>query len=402
MVRSMTPFRQRGALALLACSAALPSLSERPGAARLRSTADTTLVLSGGEFLDVRAGALRPNGAIVVRGGTIVAIHRPGGAWRPPPDARVLSLEGRTILPGLIDAHAHLTIAGAPAENAAATLQAGFTTVVDLGSANGAGIRLRNEIAAGRVPGPRVIAAGSWIGAKGGVCEFGGATVGSAEAARARARADLDAGADLLKVCVTGWPAEAIAAPDSVQLKDSLLSVVAATAAAAGRPLYAHAIGRAGALLAADRHARALAHTPIVDSAGAARLKQSGIYVISTLATLTAGEAADRVRRSFLALHRAGVPVVFGTDAGVLPHGANARELVALTDAGLSPLEALRAATVNAAALLRSSRIGEIAVGGAADLVVVTGRPLRDLRILERPELVVQGGRAVRPTQRRS
>jgi imidazolonepropionase-like amidohydrolase len=359
-------------------------------------------VLSGGEFLDVRAGTLRPNGAIVVQGGTIVAMHRPGSGWRPPAGARVIPLEGRTVLPGLIDAHVHLTIAGDPAKNAGATLQAGFTTVVDLGSANGAGIRLRDEIAAGRVSGPRVIAAGSWIGSKGGVCEFGGATVGSVEAARARARADLAAGADLLKVCVTGWPAEAIAAPDSVQLKDSLLAAVAEAAAAAGKPLYAHAIGHAGALLAADRQAHALAHTPIVDSADAARLRESGIHVISTLATLTAGEAADRVRRSFLALHQVGVPVVFGTDAGVLPHGANARELVALIDAGLSPLEALRAATVNAAALLGSSRIGEIVVGGAGDFVVVTGKPLRDVRVLQRPELVVQAGRVVLPAQRRS
>ncbi|MGH7580971.1 MAG: amidohydrolase family protein, partial [Gemmatimonadales bacterium] len=159
--------------------------------------------------------------------------------------------------------------------------------------------------------------------------------------------------------------------------------------------LYAHAIGRAGALLAASRGVRALAHTPVVDSAGAARLREAGVYVISTLATLTAGEGGEPVRRSFRLLRRAGVTLVLGTDAGVLPHGSNGRELVALTDAGLTPLEALRAATLSAAALLGSSRVGEIAVGKTGDFVVVEGDPLADVRVVERPVMVLQGGRIV-------
>jgi imidazolonepropionase-like amidohydrolase len=132
-----------------------------------------------------------------------------------------------------------------------------------------------------------------------------------------------------------------------------------------------------------------------VDSAGAARLRAAGIYVISTLATLTAGKAAEAVSRSFRLLHRAGVPIVLGTDAGVLAHGSNARELVALTEAGLSPLLALRAATLNAAALLGSSRIGEIAVGKVGDFVVVEGDPLRDVGSVARPVMVLRGGRSV-------
>ena len=356
---------------------------------------DSTLVLRGGDYLDVRTGRLRPNGAIVVRGGKIVAMHPPGRGWRPPPGARVLDLDGRTILPGLIDAHVHLTIAGDPDSNASATLRAGFTTVVDLGSAGGAGVRLRNAIAAGGVSGPTVIAAGSWIGAKGGVCEFGGATVNSGDEARARALADLEAGADLLKVCVTGWPKDAVEFPDSVELKAEPLGAVMKVASAARRPVFAHAIGRAGALLAASQGVRALAHTPIVDSAGAAALKRTGVSVISTLASLGPRQGGPEVRRSFRLLHQAGVPIVLGTDAGVLPHGKNAEELVALTEAGLSPAEALRAATIDAAALLGSKEIGEIRAGAAGDLVVVAGDPLRDIHVLERPELVVKGGRPV-------
>jgi imidazolonepropionase-like amidohydrolase len=355
--------------------------------------ADTALVLQGGQYLDARAGLLRPNGAILVREGRIAEIQPPAAPLKLPPGARVIDLRGRTLLPGLIDAHVHLTLAGAPPANALATLRAGFTTVVDLGSAGGAGIRLRDRIARGAIPGPRIIAAGSWIGAKGGVCEFGGATVADADEARHRARGDLDAGADLLKVCVTGWPADAVAAPDSVELGPASLDAVLKVARAAGRPVYAHAIGRTGALLAAEHGVRALAHTPIVDSATALRLKVTGVAVISTLATLTARPEGDELRRSFRLLVAAGVPIVLGTDAGVLPHGRNAGEIAALVQAGLTPAQAIRAATVEAAALLGRKDLGEITVGAAADFVVVAGDPLKRPDLLAQPALVLKAGR---------
>jgi imidazolonepropionase-like amidohydrolase len=354
---------------------------------------DTTLVLLGGRYVDVRTGTLRPNGAIVVRGGRIVALQPPERRWQPPRGAQVIELKDRTVLPGLIDAHVHLTLAGDPDSNAHATLLAGFTTVADLGSAGGAGIRLRDRIAKGRVPGPRIIAAGSWIGERGGVCEFGGATVHGAAEAGARARADLEAGADLLKVCVTGWPADAVAHPDSIELGAEPLEAVMVAARAARRPVFAHAIGQAGALLAAEHGVRALAHTPVVDSAGAASLARTRVRVISTLASLGPRPGGPEVLASFRLLRRAGVPIVLGTDAGVLPHGQNARELVALTEAGLSPAEAIRAATVDAAVLLGATDAGEIRVGATADLVVVAGDPLEDIRVVERPGLVVRGGR---------
>ena len=347
----------------------------------------------GGHYLDVRSGTLRPSGAIVVRAGRIVALQPPGRRWQPPPGARVIDLKDRTVLPGLIDAHVHLSLAGDPDSNARVTLLAGFTTVADLGSAGGAGIRLRDRIAKGQVPGPRIIAAGSWIGERGGVCEFGGATVHGAAEARARARADLEAGADLLKVCVTGWPADAVAHPDSIELGAEPLDAVMAVAGAARRPVFAHAIGEAGALLSARHGVRALAHTPVVDSAGAAALARTRVRVISTLASLGPRPGGPEVVASFRLLRQAGVPIVFGTDAGVLPHGRNARELVALTAAGLSPAEALRAATIDAAALLGATDAGEIKVGAAGDLVVVEGDPLGDIHVVERPALVVRGGR---------
>ncbi len=376
---------------LLASSGALALGPSPQGAASL--PIDTTLVLRGGQYLDTRAGVLRPNGAIVVRDGRIVEIQAPAAVRKPPSGARTLDLDGRTVLPGLIDAHVHLTLAGDPAANALATLRAGFTTVVDLGSVGGAGLRLRDRIARGEAPGPSVIAAGSWIGAKGGVCEFGGATVSGAEEARSRAQADLEAGADLLKVCVTGWPAAAVAAPDSVELGPGPLDAVLKVARAARRPVYAHAIGRAGALLAAEHGVRALAHTPIVDSATSLRLKATGVAVISTLATLTRGPQADELRRSFRLLRSAGVPIVLGTDAGVLPHGRNGDEILALVQAGLTPAEAIQAATIEPAALIGRKDLGEIAVGAAADFVVFAGDPLADPGLLAQPALVLKADR---------
>jgi imidazolonepropionase-like amidohydrolase len=380
-------------LLVVALGTAGAPFTSLPGAS---GSPDTVLVLRGGSRIDLRTGSLQPNGTIVVRNGRIEAVRPPNGAQPIPAGAQVVDLDGRTILPGLIDAHVHLTLAGAPDSNALATLRAGFTTVVDLGSADGAGVRLRDAIAQGRVAGPRVIAAGSWIGAKGGVCEFGGATVnGPAEAAE-RTRADLDAGADLIKVCITGWPQDAVAFPDSVELKAASLDSVMKVAGETHRMVFAHAIGQAGALLGASHGVKALAHTPVVDAAGAQTLRRSGVRVISTLASLGPRPGGAEVLASFRRLRAAGVPIVLGTDAGVLAHGQNARELVVLTAAGLTPAQALRAATIDAARLLGRTDLGEIKVGAVADFVVVKGDPLRDITLLQHPEMVVQGGRTVR------
>jgi len=365
-------------------------------------TPSNVLVLVGGRYLAIREGGYRPNGAIVISGGRITAMLPPGVPLHAPADAVRIEVDDQTILPGLIDAHVHLTITGDPAANAAATLRAGFTTVADLGSAGGAGARLRDRIAGGSIPGPRVIAAGSWIGARGGVCEFGGATVVNAAAAAARARSDLAAGADVLKICVTGWPADAVAHPDSVEFAADQIRAVVTVAATARRRVVAHAIGQAGALLAAELGVAALAHTPIVDAAGAARLGALGIVVISTAATLSRGPGGDRILASLRRLHTAGVPIVFGTDAGVLPHGQNAMELAALVRAGFTSLAALRAATIDAAAFLDRTDLGEIAVGAAGDLLLVRGDPLGEVITVARPTLIIQGGRVVaaggRPT----
>ena len=355
-----------------------------------------TYLIRAGHVLDVASMTLQDDVTLVVENGVVTRrlSGAPPGAL--PAGATLVDLSGYTVLPGLIDAHVHLTLGGPPAENARRTVEAGFTTVADLGSPAYRALRLRARIRADSIPGPTIVAAGSWIGGRGGVCEFGGATVRGEEEARARARADLAAGAALLKVCVTGWTETALASPDSVELTPGELGAIAAEAAAARVPLAAHAIGQAGALLAARAGARLLAHTPIVDSAAAAVLARERVCVASTLATVSDGPPREAAAQALLRLRAAGARIVVGTDAGVLPHGTNAAELLALRAIGFGEGEVLRAATVVAADCLGlPAGYGELREGAEASLVATTGNPLLDLAVLQRPVFVMARGRVV-------
>ena len=360
---------------------------------RAQAAADTTVVaVRAGHLLDPGTGALTADVTIVIRNGVVAEA---GPSVGVPAGARVVDATGYTVLPGLIDAHVHLTLAGRPRDNARRTLQAGFTTVADLGSAGGAGVRLRDLIG-DSIPGPRMIAAGSWIGGRGGVCEFGGATIRGAAEAGARAQADLLAGADLLKVCVTDWLDPAVQHPDSVELTKEELAAVARAGAKAEVPLVAHAIGSAGVDAALAAGVRLFAHTPVVDEAGAARIAASRACVATTLTTLLQGREAAALRASFARLRRAGARFMLGTDAGVLPHGTNAAELRTLVSLGLTPLEAIAAATHQAAECLGLPHYGALEPGSPGDMIGVAGNPLEDPTLLEAPALVIRGGREVR------
>jgi imidazolonepropionase-like amidohydrolase len=299
-------------------------------------------------------------------------------------------------LPGLIDTHVHLTLGGRPRDNATATARAGFTTVADLGSSNYSAIRLKRLIEADSVVGPRMITAGSWIGGRGGVCEFGGATIRGAEEATARVTADLNAGARLIKLCITNWLPVALQHPDSAELTDAEMSAIATRAGAAGLRTVAHAIGQRGALAATEHGVRWLAHTPVVDSAAAARLARNQVCVSSTLTSLAQGPDGTALRDSFQRLLRAGVRITTGTDAGVVPHGSNANEVVTLTEAGVNPLDALRAGTIWAAECIGlGSDYVSLKVGAPADLIAVRSDPLANIRVLMEPAVVVLRGRLI-------
>lgn len=347
-------------------------------------------------LIDPVTGRVASKQTILIEGGRIRAV---GADVRVPAAAVVYDLAGLTVIPGLIDAHVHLTIGGTVRDNALADLRAGFTTVVDLGSRGTRLLRLRDSINAGQIPGPRVLAAGIWVGRQGGVCEFGGIGIpGGAEGFRQRVRDNIAAGADVIKVCVTGWPADAYASPDSYELPDSTLRAVVEEAHKGGRHVIAHDLSLGGVRAGIAAGIDGLAHAAFLDSATAVSLRRDSIFLVSTLGSLTAGDTSAVARGLFSSVglaQRLGVRLVFGTDGGVLPHGQNAHEFVALSQAGVPALEQLRAATINAAQAFGLDSLGRVAPGMLADIVAVEGDPLVDVQALQRVKFVMSRGQVI-------
>jgi imidazolonepropionase-like amidohydrolase len=359
--------------------------------AALPAAAQRTTIKAG-RLLDPVTGTVKTNQVIVVENGRVVSIVT------PPPTTVDVDLSAFTVLPGLIDAHVHLAIGGPPRQNALTIGRAGFTTVLDLGARTTRLLRIRDTL--NTEAGPRILAAGQWIGTKDGVCEFGGIGIaGGPDAFRARVQENVDAGADVIKVCVTGWPAAALADNAAYEIADANLAAVVQAAHAAKKRVIAHAISVGGVRAALRAGVDGLAHAAYVDEPLAADMARRGMFMVPTLASLasdsSAGSAA--LMRSAGIAARAGVLLAFGTDGGVLPHGRNALEFGALRLAGVSPLDAIRAATVGAArALQLQDSVGRIAPGFAADIIAVDGDPLADVRALERVRFVMARGRVLR------
>jgi imidazolonepropionase-like amidohydrolase len=354
-------------------------------------------VIRAGRLLDPASGRVTQNQSILVDAGRIKAV---APSIAVPVGAEVVDLSAFTVLPGLIDAHVHLGIGGPPRANALADLRAGFTTVVDLGARTTRLLPIRDSINAGHIPGPRVLAAGIWVGTKDGVCEFNGiGLAGGPDVFRARVRENVNAGADLIKVCVTGWPAQAFADPSAHEIADENLRAVVTEAHAARKLVIAHDLSRGGVQAALRDSVDGLAHAAYVDAPLAAQMKARGMFMIPTLASLTGNDTSAASRALIEATrlaYRAGVTLVFGTDGGVLPHGQNAFEFVALTQAGVSPIDAIRAATMNAARALRlADSLGVIAPGMVADIIAVDGDPLADITALQRPKFIMSRGRII-------
>jgi imidazolonepropionase-like amidohydrolase len=354
-------------------------------------------VIRAGRLVDPLTGSVVSDRFVVVENDRITSI-----GTTPPvlKDARTIDLSRLTVMPGLMDAHVHLVIGGSVRDNALATLRAGFTTVVDLGARTTRLLAFRDSINAGRIPGPRVLAAGIWVGTKNGVCEFNGIGIeGPPDAFRARVRENVEAGADVIKVCVSGWPADAHARPAEYEMDELALRAAVREAHESKRLVLAHDISlggvRAGLLAGID----GLAHAAYLDSVTAIAIRERGVFIVPTLASLTAGDSSAVARdliASMRTAHRVRVPFVFGTDGGVLPHGQKIEEFRAIRALGLTPLEAIRAATVNAARAFRmADSVGTIAPGMFADLIAVDGNPLQDLEALGRVRFVMARGRVI-------
>lgn len=390
-----------------------------------------TRAIRAARWLDVASGELHAPAIVVVDGEKIVAI--PAAV---PPGVPVTDLGDVTLVPGLIDAHTHLTydidpgfvlreVTDTPADlalrgarNAGRTLRAGFTTVRDVGSGGFADVSLGKAIDQGFVAGPRIVPAGHAIGATGGHCDTTGFAPGIAERGPAEGIADgvaevvaavrsqLKHGAQVIKICATAGVLSHEPSLGAQQLSDAEMAAIVEEAHRHGVKVAAHAHGTEGIRAAVEAGVDSIEHGSLVDVDTVRLMREKGTYLVPTTYLVDAIDLdalpppirakAERLRavaREHLkAAIAAGVPLAYGTDAAVYPHGDNGKELAVLVRLGMTPLDAIRSATLRAADLLDTRDRGVIEVGRLADLVAVRGNPLEDVTTLERPLWVVKGG----------
>ncbi|HTV98284.1 MAG TPA: amidohydrolase family protein [Steroidobacteraceae bacterium] len=394
------------------------------------------LAIRAGQVIDVVAGRSLESQTILVRGAKIEAV---GADLTVPEDATVIDLSAMTVLPGLIDCHTHLADLGdsEPLEmlkrtaaatayqaipNARATLLAGFTTVRDVGVYRAFNdVAMRDAIAKGIIIGPRMYVAGAYItisegaGAMTGLSpdiqlprdlQFGVAN-GPWEV-RQRIRELAHRGADHIKLLSTGAVLTHGSNPKSNEFTPEELHAAVEEAASFGLRVAAHAHAAEGIKRAIRAGVASVEHATLIDDEGIALAKQRGTYLDMDIydeecIESSPGEPADFVahdrdlgeaqRRNFTKAVRAGVKMTFGTDAGVCSHGSNGRQFAFMVKYGMTPMQAIRSATVNAADLIGHSELfGAIGAGKSADIVAVKGDPLADVRVLERIDFVMKEG----------
>ena len=405
-----------------------------------------TVAISADHMVDVVAGRTVDKPLIIVTDGRITAVGTQG-SLTVPDKARRVDLTGRTILPGLIDMHVHLEslaeIGGyrsleytdsfwmaAGVKNARDMLEAGFTTVRNVGSANYNDVGLKQAIAEGYAVGPRIVPAASAIGATGGHCDetffppsFArkGSAVGDGEQQlRQRIREQRKYGAEVIKICATGGVFSRNTEPGQQQLSEGEMRAIADEAHQWGLKVAAHAHGAAGIKAAIRAGIDTIEHASLVDDEGIklAVARAQPVWftmdIFNTDYTQAEGakngvlednlrkdrEIAQTQRDGFRKAVRAGVKMVFGSDAGVMPHGTAGGQFRYMVDYGMTPIQAIQAATTNAAqALGRTADVGAIAVGRYADIIAVTGDPLANVRLLEKVDTVIKGGVVVKSTR---
>jgi imidazolonepropionase-like amidohydrolase len=386
-----------------------------------------------GHLLDVKTGKMLDNVLVTIDGDKISAVSSEAA----PAGANVINLPNATLVPGLIDAHTHLT--GDPdfgyqelaistpkealigAKNARITLLAGFTTVRNVGAGGYTDVALRDAINEGMVPGPRMRVSGPPLSITGGHCdqnllpyEYHAKADGTAdgiEHVQAKVREVIKYGADLIKVCATGGVLSKGDDPQASQYTLEEMKAIVADAHRLGRKVAAHAHGAQGIAWASEAGVDSIEHGTYIDDNAIKIMKAHGTYLVPTqylgdwmrenavkigLPAMYAEKmkAVTSVSRQNLKhAFEAGVKVAFGTDAAVYPHGLNAHEFAVYVQMGLTPLQAIQTATINAADLLGwSDRIGSLEPGKFADIVAVNGDPTKDVTLLQNPVFVMKGG----------
>src|ERR1700678_4413460 len=402
--------------------------------------ATRTVVLHAGHVLDVKTGKLLADQTLIIEDGKVVRVSASAEA-KAPADAVRIDLPNATVLPGLIDAHTHLTSdpkfgyeelaistpreALTGAKNARVTLEAGFTTVRNVGAGGYTDVALRDAINAGDVPGPRMLVSGPPLGITGGHCDnnllpfeyhaVGDGVADGIAAVQHKVRENIKYGSDLIKICATGGVLSKGDDPQASQYTLEEMKGIVADAHRLGRKVAAHAHGAQGILWASEAGVDSVEHGSYIDDAGIAEMKKNDTYLVPTLYLgdwflenaeknhvpdfyLAKGKAVMPIARKNIAhAFASGVKVAFGTDAAVYPHGLNAHEFAVMVKLGLTPLQAIQAATVNAADLLGwPGKVGSLEPGAWADIIAVEGDPLKDVTTLERVKFVMKGGEVVK------
>ncbi|MGZ8363085.1 MAG: Xaa-Pro dipeptidase [Caulobacteraceae bacterium] len=400
-----------------------------------------TVAVTAARMIDVVAGKTLDNPVVIVTDGRITAVGAQGSVAIPAGAERV-DLPGETLLPGLIDMHVHLdsdpkysgfnsllftdsfwTVIAA--KNARNTVMAGFTTVRNVGADRYNDVAVKQAVEEGQIVGPRVVPAGYSFGATGGHCdstffppsmnqksEF---NADSPEEGRKRVREIRKYGAEVIKICATGGVFSRNTEPGQQQLSLDDMKAIAAEAHLWGLKVAAHAHGASGIRDAVLAGVDTIEHASLVDDEGIKAAKAKGAWfsmdIYNTDYTQAEGkkngvlednlrkdrDIGELQRQNFRKAHQAGVKMVFGTDAGIFPHGDNARQFAVMVRYGMTPMQAIQSATVNAGeALGRSRDVGAIAVGRFGDLIAVSGDPLADVTALELVDFVMKGGEVVK------
>lgn len=398
-------------------------------------------LVKAARLIDTAAGVVRENQAVLIEDEKIKAIGPAADISKGiPPETRVIDLGNATIVPGLIDCHTHVT--GQP-ENyyddifrkspidvavtahvyARRTLEAGFTTIRNVGAGEFVDIALRKAIDAGKVPGPRILSAGLALGSTGSHADLNGfspylhfqeiapSIADGVDAVRKAVRTNVKYGADWIKIMASAGvlsEEESVGAP---QYTPEEMKAAVDEAALWGRKVAAHAHGTEAIKMAIRAGVASIEHGSFIDDEGIRLMKERGTWLVADIYNddyilaefgrlgypekiIEKERLVGRLQReNFRKAAKAGVKIAYGTDAGVYPHGWNGKQLGKMVEWGLTPMQAIQAATVSAADLIGwKAKVGQLTTGYFADLVAVSGDPVADVTVLEKPEFVMKGG----------